>query len=90
MKNKEYIANIISQESKISKKQSKKILDKFLSVIKKNSIKMDVKISGFGTFYKHVTPKRIGRNPITKQSYIIESRDKINFRASNKLKEVLN
>ena len=46
--------------------------------------------AGFGTFYSHKTPKRIGRNPKTKDSYIIQPRIKINFKPSNKVRGTLN
>ena len=36
------------------------------------------------------TVKRIGRNPKTKESYIIMPRKKLNFRGSNILKKFLN
>ena len=40
--------------------------------------------------YVHNSPKRLGRNPKTKESFIIPPRKKINFRASKKVKEDLN
>lgn len=80
----------LSSEVSIDKEISSKILNDFLNFIKENIKKRDIKITGFGTFYKHQTPKRIGRNPKTKESYIIGARKKLNFKASNKIKEILN
>ena len=65
-------------------------LNQFISLIKNSSKKKDIKISGFGTFFMKNTAQRIGRNPKTKESYIIESRKKLNFRGSNILKKILN
>lgn len=71
-------------------KDCKKITEKFLNLIKKNSKTKMVKISGFGSFYYANTAKRIGRNPKTMESYIINPVRKITFKASNKSKEILN
>ena len=49
----------------------------------------DVKISSFGTFSVRHKKSRIGRNPKTKESYIIKPRKKLNFRASNILKKIM-
>tara|TARA_B100000900_G_C20433465_1_gene655984 strand:+ start:549 stop:827 length:279 start_codon:yes stop_codon:yes gene_type:complete len=85
------IANQISKELNFTKKISNKILDKFLIILKENFKKnKKVKISKFGTFYWHNTPKRYGRNPKTKESYIIRPTNKINFKSSNVLKKTLN
>lgn len=80
----------LSSETRIDKKTSSKILNDFLNFIKENIKKKDIKITGFGTFYKHQTPKRIGRNPKTKESYIIYPSLKVKFKASKKVKEDLN
>jgi nucleoid DNA-binding protein len=37
-----------------------------------------------------VTPERIGRNPKTGEAHVISERVKLNFIASNKVKEKLN
>ena len=87
---KKKIIKKISSGMDIDRRKSKDVLDMFLSMIKENSKLKKIQISGFGTFYKHKTPKRIGRNPKTKESYIIYPALKISFRASKKIKEVLN
>ena len=74
----------------IDREISSKILNDFLKTIKENIIKKNIKITGFGTFYKHRTLKRIGRNPKTKESYIIYPTLKVNFKASKKVREDLN
>tara|TARA_Y100000992_G_scaffold207774_1_gene142358 strand:- start:201 stop:473 length:273 start_codon:yes stop_codon:yes gene_type:complete len=84
------ISKNISNELNISKKESKKIFEKFISLIIGKSTKQNVKIHGFGVFSIHQTPKRVGRNPKTKESYIIMPMNKLIFKASEKVKEVLN
>ena len=49
-----------------------------------------VKISNFGTFYEHTSPKRIGRNPKTKEEFIIKKRKKLAFKSSSFVKKSLN
>lgn len=45
-----------------------------------------IKISSFGTFIVHTKKERIGRNPRTKEEAIIAPRKTVSFRASKKLK----
>ena len=63
----------------------------FNKAINKNKSKLtSVKLSSFGSFSFKKTPKRLGRNPNTKDSYIIPELNKLNFKPSNKIKENLN
>ena len=87
---KKKITEIIFNRSKIQRKLSSQLLNSFISNIKKNVRKKEVKISGFGTFYVHNSPKRIGRNPKTGESYIIRPMSKIHFKTSSKAKTNLN
>ena len=84
------IAKNISKKSLVSYSEAKIILDSFLSLIKYSSKLRTVKLSSFGTFSFKKTPKRLGRNPKTKDSYIIPELNKLNFKPSNKIKENLN
>ena len=84
------IVKNISRKSLVSAEESKIILESFLSLIKNASKLRLVKLSGFGTFSFKKTPKRIGRNPKTKDSYIIPELTKLNFKPSNKIKENIN
>ena len=83
------IVNNISSETLLSKSISKALLESFLNIAKTNKSKK-VKISNFGTFYSHYSPQRIGRNPKTKQEYIITKRNKLKFKASSSLKNTIN
>lgn len=87
---KKNIVKRISEDLSINSKDSKKLFEKLLNIIKNEVNKNEVKISKFGTFYMKKTLQRVGRNPKTKESYIIYPALKISFRASKKIKEVLN
>tara|TARA_B100001094_G_C18055481_1_gene732245 strand:+ start:706 stop:981 length:276 start_codon:yes stop_codon:yes gene_type:complete len=84
------LSDMISKKVDISKPYSKDLLDKFISIITNNVQDKVIKITNFGTFYSYMTTKRIGRNPKTKESYIIHPRIKINFKTSNKIKDTIN
>ena len=80
----------ISKKSSVSIADAKNILESLLSLIKSKSKTGSVKVSSFGSFNFKNTPKRLGRNPKTKDLYIIPERSKLNFKPSNKIKENLN
>jgi nucleoid DNA-binding protein len=88
--NKTDIVKNISKKSLVSAGDSKKLLESFLSLIKDKSKLRSVKLSSFGSFSFKKTPKRVGRNPKTKDSYIIPELNKLNFKPSNTTKEKLN
>jgi len=87
---KKIITKKISEDAALSPKDSIIFFELFLSTISKISKSKKVKISNFGTFASTYTPQRIGRNPRTKKSYIINERKKFCFKPSNKLKGELN
>ena len=87
---KKYICKEITGSLDLSFKQKGDFLNAFIEIIKANSVKMPVKIKSFGTFYKHTSPKRLGRNPKTRKAYIIPPRDKIVFKSSNQVKNYIN
>lgn len=84
------IQNFIAVRANISRKNSLKFIDSFFYEIKKNSLKSQQKISNFGTFKRHITPNRTGRNPKTKEEFPIKSLIKITFSSSNVVKNILN
>jgi nucleoid DNA-binding protein len=85
------ISKKISVKLKIPMNSSSALVHKLLSlIIEETSSLKTVKLSKFGTFKKKLTPERTGRNPKTKESYIIKKRYKLGFKASNEIKEVLN
>jgi nucleoid DNA-binding protein len=84
------IVKNINKKSLVSAGDARNILESFLSLIKNKSKLTSVKLSSFGSFSFKKTPKRLGRNPNTKDSYIIPELNKLNFKPSNKIKENLN
>ena len=84
------IAKNISSSINLSEAESKLLLNSFINIIKTKSKKSSLKIASFGTFLTKKTPQRIGRNPKTKQEFIISERSKLKFSASNKLRNLIN
>jgi integration host factor subunit alpha len=80
----------IIKKSSISNKDGAVLFESLILFIKKQAKLDAVKITGFGTFSFKKTPKRIGRNPKTQDSYIIPELNKLNFKPSNKIKEKIN
>lgn len=88
---KKNITDLVHQETGIQKNDSQILVNKFLEIIKNASKKqLSIKIAKFGTFKVKKTKKRIGRNPISKKEYIIESRKKLVFKPSNFIKKNMN
>ena len=84
---KDIVKDIISKAD-LSKKDSEIFLEAFIRILKSQYSKIN--ISNFGVFYKHKSPKRVGRNPKTKKVHIISERVRLNFKSSNKLKKAIN
>jgi len=84
------IVKNISAEAHLTNLISSEILNCFISLIKSNSLNKTIKISNFGSFYYKKTPKRVGRNPKTKEEAIIDARRVVSFRASKELKRRIN
>ena len=88
--NKKNIIKNVAKNSLISNNDATNVFESLLKIIKSKSKSKSVKISSFGTFSFKKTPKRTGRNPKTKDSYIIPKLNKLNFKPSNKVKEQIN
>lgn len=87
---KKLIARKIPQNSSMSISVSEAFLDKFINTIKKSSLNKTVKIKNFGSFRTLKTAKMVGRNPKTKESYIIPPRDKVVFVSSKHVRKMVN
>ena len=83
------IADIISSKASFNKTESYLFLLKFISLLKVNKAK-NIKFPNFGSFTSYKTPKRIGRNPKTKEEFIIEKRTKLIFKPSNSVRNKIN
>ena len=84
------IYNNISSKALISKDKSKEFFASFLDLVTSKSKNRLVKISNFGTFYTKNTPQRLGRNPKTKEEFVITKRSKLFFKPSNKIRSIIN
>ena len=83
------ICKNISDKAQINIIESQKIFSFFLAlVIEKSDNK--IKITNFGTFFKHKTPERVGRNPKNKKKYVIKSFSSLRFKAASRLKNLIN
>jgi len=84
------IVKNISKNIQISESEALMIADAFFGLIKSKISKNTVKLSSFGSFYEKKTPKRLGRNPKTKQEHIIVSMKKPVLKVSELAKKILN
>ena len=80
----------ISSKTQLSLNISSKFLNSFLSIIKEKSTSNIIKISNFGTFRFEKTKSRLGRNPKTKENFLIQSFLKLKLKPSQKIKDILN
>ena len=88
--NKIKLAKILSFEEDLPINLSKKFVDSFFQIQKDMLNIKNLKISKFGSYKRKISPARIGRNPKTMKEYPIPDKLKINFKASNKIKNLFN
>ena len=85
------LINIIYMQLGFSKQVSESLMNDFLSTIILNIKKeKKLKISKFGTFTVRQKKSRIGRNPKTKESKVISTRNVVLFKPSREFKEFVN
>ena len=84
------IAKNITIKTHLSYEISSKFINSFLKLIITNIDNHDIKISNFGVFSMHASPKRLGRNPKNKKEYIIPKKNKPSFKASSRIKSIIN
>ena len=85
------LVNSIYMQLGFSKQISENLIEEFFSLIILN-IKSEkkLKLSKFGTFAIRKKKSRIGRNPKTKESKKISSRNVVLFKVSKEFKEFVN
>ena len=85
------LVNLVYMQLGFSKQISENLIDDFLATIVTN-IKSEkkLKLSKFGTFTIREKNSRIGRNPKTKESKVISSRQVVLFKPSKEFKEFIN
>jgi integration host factor subunit alpha len=85
------LVNLVYMQLGFSKQISENLIEDFLSTIVSNIQKeKKLKLSKFGTFLIRQKKSRIGRNPKTKETKMISSRDVVLFKPSKEFKEFIN
>ena len=85
------LVNLVYMQLGFSKQISENLIDDFLSTIFKNiKSENNLKLSKFGTFSIRQKKSRIGRNPKTKESKVISSREVVLFKPSKEFKVFIN
>ena len=85
------LVNLVYMQLGFSKQISENLIEDFLSTIVLNiKDEKKLKLSKFGTFIIRKKKSRIGRNPKTRESKVISSRDVILFKPSKEFKEYIN
>jgi integration host factor subunit alpha len=85
------LVNLVYMQLGFSKQISENLIEDFLSTIV-SSIKQEkkLKLSKFGTFSIRQKKSRIGRNPKTKETKMISSREVVLFKPSKEFKDFVN
>ena len=85
------LVNVIYMQLGFSKQVSESLLNDFLTTIALNiRNEKKLKLSKFGTFTIRQKKSRIGRNPKTKESKLISSRNVVLFKPSKEFREFIN
>ncbi|MDC3201816.1 integration host factor subunit alpha [Candidatus Pelagibacter sp.] len=85
------LVNLVYMQLGFSKQISENLIEDFLSTIISNIQKeKKLKLSKFGTFSIRQKKSRIGRNPKTKETKMISSRDVVLFKPSKEFKDFVN
>lgn len=84
--NKAQLIDAISEESQLTKADSKKALEAFVKVVA-DALKKDDKVAlvGFGSFSTTTRAERTGRNPQTGKEIKIEAKKIVRFKAGAEL-----
>ncbi|MDC3341724.1 integration host factor subunit alpha [Candidatus Pelagibacter sp.] len=85
------LVNLVYMQLGFSKQISENLIEDFLSTIVSNIQKeKKLKLSKFGTFSIRQKKSRIGRNPKTRETKMISSRDVVLFKPSKEFKDFVN
>ena len=85
------LVNLVYMQLGFSKLISENLIEDLLLTIVSNIKKeKKLKLSKFGTFSIRQKKSRIGRNPKTKETKMISSRDVVLFKPSKEFKEFIN
>ena len=85
------LADFLFNKIGLNKREAREFIDAFFeSIIYELSEGRSVKISGFGNIKTRDKPSRPGRNPRTGQAVLIPQKRVLIFKASEKLKNLIN
>jgi integration host factor subunit alpha len=85
------LVNLVYMQLGFSKQISENLIEDFLSTIVSNiKDEKKLKLSKFGTFSIRQKKSRIGRNPKTKETKMISSREVVLFKPSKEFKDFVN
>ena len=88
---KKNLVNSVYMQLGFSKQISENLIeDFFLTIVSNIQSEKKLKLSKFGTFSLRKKNSRIGRNPKTKETKIISSREVVLFKPSKEFKELIN
>ena len=80
------LVNLVYMQIGFSKQIAENLIDDFFLTLVENLVKeKKLKISKFGTFSIRSKNQRIGRNPKTKEKFVIKARKSIRFVSSNNI-----
>jgi integration host factor subunit alpha len=80
----------LSIKTGFSEQLSKKIITDLLNILIITIKNNGLKLKNIGSFKLIKKKERVGRNPKTKEEYIISARNSVSFTASKKLLNLLN
>ncbi|MBD1164973.1 integration host factor subunit alpha [Pelagibacterales bacterium SAG-MED13] len=85
------LVNLIYMQLGFSKQVAENLIEDFLSTIMLNiKAEKKLKLSKFGTFTIRNKKSRIGRNPKTKETKFVSSRNVVLFKPSKEFKDFIN
>ena len=88
--NKDNLYKLLSEKTGFSLLLSKKIINDLIEIIIKEIKKENFNLVNLGKFKIIFKKDRLGRNPKTKQTFIINKRKSISFTASKNFSQFLN
>ena len=86
------IKKLIKKNPSLNQKESEEILDTFCMCIRKALLdKRNIELRGFGSFFvRKIKEKYSARNPKTGKLIYVPEKNRVRFKASKKLKELIN
>ena len=88
--NKKNLSVFLSEKKGYSYLFSQKIVDDLIHIICKNLVKSDISLKNLGVFKIIQKNERLGRNPKTKKTYIINKRKSLSFTCSKSFLKTVN